>query len=118
MGIKVISSGDTSGIVAREAEALPSLPRAEAQRLRRAARGYVDVMLPQIIKSVMEQAFNGESEKVRQAALFKLMDIAMQGKSNEEIDPEEREVDGKVVGRDPISILEEQTATVGDGKGD
>lgn len=106
-------------LVTRELSALPTLPREEAQRMRKAARSFADACLPAHIRQ-MAQLTLSEDEEMQYKALQFMIKLSLgTAKSNEEIDPPEAEVMGKLVdGKDPVSELEEETANAGDGSGD
>lgn len=87
---------------------LPQLPRAESHRIRRASRGYIDVLLPEAV-SVLADALQSEDLEDRKWAFDRIAKLALMGKSNEEIDPEEAVVvDMKA--DDSLAALEESTA--------
>lgn len=87
---------------------LPAFPRAEAHRMRRAARSYMDILLPEAVK-VLQDALLSEDMDDRKWAFDRISKYSLVGKSNEELDPEEAVVvDMKA--DDSLKELEESTA--------
>lgn len=106
-------------LVQREVDALPTLPREEAQRMRKAARSFADATLPYNIRQ-MAAMTEAEDEDLRFKALQFMIKLSLgTAKSNEEMDPAPQEVEGKLVnGKNPVDQLEEETANAGDGSGE
>lgn len=92
---------------------LPSLPRSEAHRIRRASRAFMDTLLPEAMKRLAE-AVQSEDPKIYQWAVDKIMAKTLAAQPNEVTDPEEKTVDGSVTS---VKALEELEKSTEDGSG-
>ena len=109
MGFKVVKPGEESlSIAKQETEALPILPRDEAHRVRRASRNAMDALLPWAIREMVELARTTENEDLKFKILDKIVSKSLGSKSNDEVDPEDPMVNGKVVDAD-LEALERST---------
>lgn len=113
MASRVVGPEEPSLVVVRETPQLPSLPRAEAQRLRRSVRGFADVLLPELARRAADIALSSENEKLALEAIKWLASISLRGKSNEDLDPEGPIVDAqsKEATDSALAKLEETTAS-------
>lgn len=87
---------------------LPTLPREEAHRIRRASRAYADTLLPTAMAGLAE-ALVCEDWDVRWKAIDRVLKMTMAGVPNEVADPESAVVDGSVTAKDALKTLEEET---------
>lgn len=106
MGFRVVKEGEPSlQVIERE---LPALPKAEASRIRRAARGAFDVLLPGAL-AVLKDALESENMDDRKWAADKIFKQTIANIPNETRDPEEVVVDSSAKEVDALSELEKST---------
>ena len=91
---------------------LPILPRQEAHRIRRTARGYFDVLLPEAIK-VIQDALVSEDMDDRKWAADKVLKATLANTPNEIADPETAVVDSTAKPAEALKALEEMTENGG-----
>lgn len=111
MASRIVEPNDPS--IEKVERQLPSLPRSEAHRIRRASRSALDVLLPKAIMRLAE-ALESEDPKVYQWAVDKVMAKTLAPQPNEISDPEEKTVDGSVMSVRALEALEKSTE---DGSG-
>jgi hypothetical protein len=107
MPARIVNPGEPS--IEKVEHKLPSLPRSEAHRIRRASRSFLDSLLPAAMRNLAE-ALESEDAEERRWATDKVLKGTLAAIPNETVDPESVVVDGSVKVQDGLKELEEMTS--------
>lgn len=108
MATRLVKPGEPS--IERVEHKLPALPSAEAHRIRRAARGFYDTLLPEAMR-VIADMLQDEDPDNRKWAADKVLKATLASQPNETVDPESAVVDGSAKAVDALADLEKLTET-------